>query len=330
MRKFIRNILLFVSPIFLLLVAYIYTDVFRVIHHYDPFYDDTNFVWSNRSYGSVMTYINQQPKYHYDSFIFGNSRSLYYEVDEWKKHLPAGSSCIHMDESVGSVSGVRDKIRYIDKSGGELKNALLVIDWQLLNLTECPESHITITPPILKDNDNLLMFHLKHFLAFLNPQFLLAVTDYSLFRTFRPYMSSMILDRIIPYDTKYNEFSYPMLEESIQKGTYYDDELVRYFSRKQWPGTYSHEQLSEQSIVYLKEIKEIFDKHQTSYKIVISPLYDQRKLRRETYRTLCGIFGKDHIYDFSGVNAWTSDYHNYYEPSHYRPKVSAEIMNRIY
>ena len=330
MKNFLTKVALFCLPIFALVVIYIITDVFRVIFHYDPYYVDSNFISFNQAYESTMTYINQNPKYNYNSFIFGNSRSVFYEIDTWKKYLPKGSVCMHFDESGGSVSGVRDKIAFIDKNGGQIKNALLVIDYFLLSRLEQKEGFLYISPPILKNNSNLLDFHLQHFKAFLNPKFLVAIADYSMFGKYRPYMKNFILLDHSTYIPQYNEFQKSATEEKISKGIYYDEEHLKVFRGVQKPGTYSPNELDTPIIDCLCEIKEIFDKHKTSYKIVISPLYDQIKLNRETYNTLCSIFGEDHIYDFSGVNKWNKDYHNYYENSHYRPKVSAEIMDLIY
>ena len=143
-------------------------------------------------------------------------------------------------------------------------------------------------------------------------------------------MNNLISDDHSTYIPKYNEFQKPLTENEISKGIYYDAAHMKAFEDKQEPGTYSSEKLDIEEIECLREIKDLFDKHKTSYKIVISPLYDQIKLNRSVYNTLCSIFGKDHIYDFSGVNKWNKDFHNYYEDSHYRPIVSAEIMDIIY
>lgn len=70
--------------------------------------------------------------------------------------------------------------------------------------------------------------------------------------------------------------------------------------------------------------------HHTVYKVVINPLYDQNKINSRDLATLKDIFGSDNVYDFSGVNWITSDYHNYYEESHYRPHVAKWILGKIY
>ncbi len=112
--------------------------------------------------------------------------------------------------------------------------------------------------------------------------------------------------------------------------TLYEVLNSKVFENAQSPYVFSPEVLDDEKITYLNEIKKIFEKHHTSYKIIISPLYDQMKLKRATYMTLCDIFGKQNVYDFSGVNKWNRDYHNYSETSHYRPKVAAEILEIIY
>ncbi len=331
MRRFLKRVVIFGSPIYILVIVYIVTDVFKVIYHYNPYYVDSyNYIVVNRAYGSTMTYINQNPKYQYDSFIFGNSRSLFYEIDTWKKYLTKGSRCMHFDESGGSISGVRDKIMFIDKNGGDLKNVLLVIDYQLLSVYEQTNGYLFVSPPMLKGYSNMGSFHLQHFMAFLNPKFLVALADYCIYGEYRTYMGNYINQSHFTYIPEYNEFQETIPEKKIKEGTYYDAEHLKVFEDVQEPGTFSMDDLNEKDIACLKDIRDIFDKHHTSYKIVISPLYDQIKLNRATYNTLCEIYGKDNIYDFSGVNKWNKDFHNYYEKSHYRPIVSAEIMDIIY
>ena len=97
MKRFLFNILAFGLPLWILGVIYCITDVFKVIHHYDSYYNDSYYIDINRSYGSTMTYVNQNPKYNYNSFIFGNSRSIFYEVETWKIYLPNESRCMHFD-----------------------------------------------------------------------------------------------------------------------------------------------------------------------------------------------------------------------------------------
>ena len=80
----------------------------------------------------------------------------------------------------------------------------------------------------------------------------------------------------------------------------------------------------------LLAIKKIFEKHNTRYKVVISPIYNQVPMEKEQIELLEQIFGKEYIYNFSGKNQFTEPLHNFYETSHYRPHVANEIMKKIY
>lgn len=333
MTKFTKYIFLFSIPFISVITIYIVTDVFKIIYSYNPFYEPSCYVGLNRAYGSLVTYNNQNPKYHYDSFILGNSRSLFYEIDVWKKYLPNGSKCMHFDANGGTIGGLHAKIAYIDRTGGNLKNALLILDYGILSNFERKEGYLYITPPMLKEDANLsdyINFHYQHFIAFINPVFVAAIADYNISHTFRPYMQTLIIDDKSTYNPEYNEFQWNKIEMEIKNGSYYDNAHISVFNGEQKPGSYSKEHLGKKEIRSLSDIKKIFDKHHTNYKIVISPLYDQIKLNRNSYNIICKIFGKQNVFDFSGINKWNKDYHNYYETSHYRPIVSNEIMDIIY
>lgn len=327
MKQFLKYCILYCIPFIVFILFYIWADPFKVIKSYDTFYCDSDFVMTNRDYGSTITYKKQNARYNYDSFIIGNSRSLFYETDIWEKYLPEKSCCFHFDESGGSVKGVHDKVVYIDKSEGMLKNVLLVLDCDLLSrLNMEGGSFLTVY------YDDFLNFHKQHFIAFLDFKFLKAFIDYKLFRKYRPYMAGVLLnpDNSDKYISKTNEVRKMKAEEDIVKGTFYNDDMIKFFHDYQKPESFSSQLLDAPKISYLKEVRDVFRKHHTSYKIVISPIYNQVKLNRKTLSILYQIFGKENVYDFSGESKWTKDYHNYYEFSHYRPHVAAEIMDIIY
>lgn len=334
MKLFLHRILLFfISIVVLTISLYLITDVFKIFYHYDPYYDINYPVSLNRAYGTTMTYTNQNPKYHYDSYILGNSRSLLYEIDTWKKYLPANSRCMHFDRWVCTIKGLYEMIKFIDDAGGELNNALIVLDHEMCGDFKIMENkdYMYSTPPNLGGHQEFFNFHFLHFKAFLNFQLWFNLVVYKIYGKYHPLMKEILNDpQRISYISEYNEFQETGKENEIKHGIYYNTEVIKGFNNVQKPKSFSKEQLDNQEIEYLERIKRIFDRHHTSYKIVISPLYDQIKLNKETYNTLCKIFKKESLYDFSGVNKWNKDYHNYYERSHYRPIVSAEIMDIVY
>lgn len=333
MRKLLTKVLVFTMPFWLAITIYIYTDVFRVIWHYDTYIEESDYFWRNKEYVSTMTYYNQNPKYHYDSFIFGNSRSAVFRIDSWKKYLPNNSKCFHFDASGGTIGGLRDEIKFIDKSNGVINNALIVLDNDILSRLYPKENsgHIYVNPPMLRNDSNLFSFHWQHFCAFWDPTFLRAIIDYNLFGVFRPYMKEVFIE---PYRNEYNsetnELKHTFVDKEIEKGVYYDDAHISVFKDCQKPGTYTSDIEDMKCINCLKEIKDVLNCHHTKYKVIIPPLYDQVKLNRKTFNYLCEIFGKENVYDFSGVTKWSMDYHYYYEQYHFRPIVADEMMKIVY
>ena len=186
-------------------------------------------------------------------------------------------------------------------------------------------------PPVLTGYSNTIIFHAENFMQWMNLRFLAMWIDYKITGKYKKYMEDYIAK-----GTNYNYYN-PITNEEpraiqdslLNAGKYYDQNRMKEFSNKQKPSV-SPRLLNTEKILVFKKIKQIFDKHHTNYKIIISPLYDQVKLNSKDYNSLCVVFGEKNVFDFSGVNKWTSDYHNYYESSHYLPSVASEIMKEVY
>ena len=166
--------LLFGFPIILVVGLYVVCDPYKVIRHYDNFYEDQSFAKPDlcRDFVSTRMYEMNKDKYNYDSFIFGSSRSKAYRVDQWKNYLPKGSSCFHYDASGEFLYGIHKKLCYVD-SRSQIKNVLLILDaFCLQNAKKRTNSHLYYVSPQL-DGD-LIGFHYRHFLDFIHPGFLSA------------------------------------------------------------------------------------------------------------------------------------------------------------
>lgn len=330
MKLFIKYWLLFLIPFFFLLICYIVFDPFKVIWPYDNYYVKGD-GGINRDYVSTTTYIKQKDTYHYDSFIFGNSRSLFFKIDDWKKYINPNSMCYHYSESGGSVIGLLKKLELIDKYNEKINNAIIALDYDILYQTEGKERLFSTAPQLLSYR-NFFRFHLEHLQAWFDFNFLKYWTYYHVFNIETPKMAKYI-EKGNNYDY-YNPITNeePFTEEDIlmNKGLFYDESRMNYFKNIQHPDSIFPIAINDERKKILTQAKNILIKHNTIYKIVINPLYNQIKINPQDYNCLCEIFGKDNVFDFTGINKWTSDYHNYYEPSHYIPRVALEIMDSIY
>lgn len=333
-KKFIYKTLLMAVPFVLLLILYFVLDVFKVVYDYDVFYaeDEKPGVGLNAGYISTTTFEKQHTVYHYDSFIFGNSRSMYYEVSDWKGYLPDSSSCFHFDASSESLYALYKKILYIDKSGNSINNALLVLDKSILEQDKSRDGHLFCIAPQLESSRNVFGFHCSFIKAFFNPKFLYALVDYKLSGKVKKYMaeSHLLSDECFRYDKKINESRSIEFEQEIADSLFYNEEKMKVFEDKSFPDSVSQPVIKEKQRKMLEEINRIFRVYNTNYKIVISPLFEQIKLNPQDMEILRKIFGEENVFDFSGTNEITVDYHNYYEDSHYRPHIARHILKEIY
>lgn len=340
MKKFLINIIGFalisVMPLLILLIPYLSLDPFKVIKAYGTFYNPNvkGSAGLNRAYIRTIIFLKNCKKTNttYNSFIFGNSRSMFYQVSDWKKHLSPESNCYHFNAPGEALWALNKKIEFLDNQGLEIKNALLILDYAILTQDNPKSGHLDITTPVLGNNSNIIDFHLTLLRAFLSPKFLYAFIDFRTSGAAKPYMkkNNIFCDAPINYASDTNEVRWDYSEDLIRKNLYYTPERLSVFNDRDTIQSYSSVSIEENQKVIFSNIHRIFKKHNTKVKIAISPSYDQIKLNKADLSYLKYLFGRENVYDFSGINEFTNDYRNYYDQWHYRPHVSREIIEEIY
>ncbi len=330
---FIRKSIFILLPFWLLILLYFILDPFQVIYHYDIFYGTgKSKAVLDRDYVSTVMFDRQYEMFDYNSFILGNSRSITYEIAVWDSCLSEkGNSYYHFDASAESLYALTKKVEYIDKKGCDIKNMLLVIDDSLLKQDKASTGHLFYPAPQLT-GESIIPFHMAFFKAFCSPKFIYALLDYKISGEIKDYMrtGNLLSDAQFSYNAKTNEITYPEREEQIAIGKFYDKKRMKVFEGKASPDKIEEPVILKPQFEMLKRVKEIFVKHQTNYKIVISPLFYQVKLNPIDLQVLQKVFGEVNVFDYSGTNDITINYRNYYEDSHYRPCVAKSIMEDIY
>lgn len=332
--KFLTRTLYTLLPFIPLIMMYLYFDPFRVVRDYPSFYEDGQpfTVALDRDYVSTATFDRYYSDYTHDSFIFGNSRSIFYEVKDWKRYIGDSASCYHFDASGEALYALHKKVIYLDKRGVDIRNVLLVLDNGTLYKTTPHSGHLYFLSPQLVDYKNAMKFHAEFLHTFLRANFMAAYLDYKISGQIKPYMKreGYLDDRICSYDLPSNEMRFADFERQIAEGKFYTEEKIAHFRKRDTVQRHSPAVIKAPQLKLLTEISEIFKKHDTDCRVIISPLYDQVKFNADDLASLKTLFGEDRVFDFSGINYITNDYHNYYEGSHYRPTVGAEIMRVIY
>ena len=312
------------------MVIAILLDPFKVFFSYEDPYKDT-FVTLNRENVVVNKFEEMYDKEQYDSFILGNSRSQAFHCTKWSEYLPFSAKTFHFDANGESILGIKNKLNFLHRNGVEIANVLIVLDEEILDFVEERESHIYTIHPKLSGGSNI-HYYLKFLKKSLNMNFFFSFVEYKFLKKKREYMEGYIrhpnyhtfdprtCDLFFDYENEISNDSIGYYSKKVKKGIFYNRENLRVDTMD----------LKIKAKNYLEDIAQVIKSQNTKYKIVISPLYNQRKLSQKKMTFLKDLFGQENIYDFSGKNELNESIGNFYESSHYRPFIANRILEKIY
>jgi len=331
-KRFLKTVVVFSASgiiVFIaLLSSYIYYDPFKVIRKYHDY--SYPHVITDRDYVSTEMFTKNYKKYHYDSFIFGSSRTTAFDPNTWRRYLAPNASPYMFDASSESLYGIDLKLKILSSMHIPLKNIILVLCRdQTFNKSDNSSEHLYIKHPLLT-GQSWFAFELTFFKAYSNPKFLWHFYEYTLTGTYKASMKGYIENRRMRYDSITNQQRIMDQEEEISKNPdgYYEKRKNLFYTRI-GERTDSIQRIQKEHIVLLTEIKNILEKNKANYKIVLSPLYEQVKFNKKDRDILEELF-PGHVYDFSGKNEFTDNVRNYYETSHYRLQIGDSILKTIY
>lgn len=333
MRPFFRLLLklaVLSLPLDICLATYICSDPFRVLHHYDDFYSGHE-VHLNRDYVSTEVFLRQVDRCRYDSFIFGNSRTMAFLTSDWTKWIDS-QAAFHFDSSFESLFGITGKLRLIDRKGVPLRNALILLDYGTLKGTTDRYEALFVKHPEVSGNA-WLPFQLTFVKAYLSPTCCLPYMAQKLFGVQIPGFRGPFHAEHVRYDPVTNDIGVQELEQQIAADpeSYYGSRESEFPPAiEDSPSAVDNPANGNTVRELLEELRRILARHGTHYRIVINPLWDKSRLNPADLKVLVSLFGKERVFDFSGVNHITVDKHNYYEGSHYRQHIGREILAEIY
>jgi hypothetical protein len=268
-----------------------------------------------------------------DSYIMGNSRSFVYRCTVWEPFLPHGAKAFHLDAASETLFGVCHKVSFLDRENIKAKNILWICDATFFPKTENEYDITHIKYPDIS-GESKFSYQTNFIKGYFTNFFFLKQMDFMLTGKVKNYMQDIfaIKPGYVRTEPYHNDFFYQRYDSLLAADSlaYYNVYKKEAFEeRPKEAGTINKVILSKQ-IEMLKEMKRILDKNNTSMKIVISPVYDQRRLNPEDIKILTDIFGPNVIHDYSGKNEITESKANYYESNHYKPFVANKIMADIY
>lgn len=316
-------------PILALVGFYLAKDPFRVTRRYDSYYERGNpgGVVLNREYVSMEVFLRRYPERQWDSFVFGNSRSLFYQAGDWAPliHSPR---IFHFDASAESIYGITRKLEFLERRRIPVRHALIVLDADTLRVVGNSRGHIFVKHPLLSGQGRV-SYQLEFFKAFCSPAFLLAYLPYQF--SHRVTDHEVLDDRPFDYDPRYNETRFDEYERLMETNVaaYYAPRSGFFYPRPP-AEVVSPPVIGEPCKQLLGRISRVLARQRTDFRLAISPLYDQKRLNPSDLACLREAFGPDKVFDFSGINNLTSCRTNYYESSHYRPHVARRILAEMY
>jgi hypothetical protein len=329
MANVFKKILLILLPLICMVAVYLAFDPFEVIYAYKTHYNDPRISY-NWDVNQTNTLIRNYDRYHYDSFIFGNSRSKSFLSGDLKGHIKA-ANVLHYGALAETLYGVNRKIRFMASRRIHMENCLLVFDTSLLAGTMNSTGHLFIKHPAIS-GESPVDFHLTFFRAFMDPAFLFPYLDYKISGRLRPIFKKKFVTDEMRFDPVNGDLILVGRDRLIRANEtkYYADSAAIFYPRDLTAKKYSTPVVQEAQLRLLREIKRIFTADKTNYKVIITPNYDINYLDRGDLQRLREIFGNNNVYDYSGINEFTADIHNYYESSHFRPFVGRRILDMIY
>lgn len=285
---------------------------------------------TNRDYLSSELFLLNYPEQKYDSFIFGSSRGCGLNTYHWAKYLPEGSNQFLFQAWSETLTGIEQKIEFIDGKGYELNNAIILFDIPgSFSDNQSPTDAMTIKDPrfsrqpIWKYQLNLLADFMQK-----PSQWVRAVWKS------HPRIDFDIVSNDWGINNRYMDFDIPPAKDSLNnlspraKTSF----LIDNYNKTDDDLVCSDPVIGNDAKQKLRNIKRIFDNNRTDYRIIITPgyCYSYPSISPVDLNFLKQVFGTENVFNYSGKNYLTEDYNNFSDPNHFSQYVGWEILEDIY
>ena len=331
MGRFLKRLAIFLLvPVLLLAAVYFVTDPYKTLRPFSLTYFDT----VNRDYLSSELYVHNSEEREYDSFIFGSSRGCGINTYHWLKYLPEGSKQFLFQAWSETITGIDQKISYIDEHQGNLKNAIVLIDIPgTFSRHQLSTRALSIKDPRFSHQPRGIHQAILFFDFLQKPsQWIRAVKEWM-----NPHQAS------IGFDVESNDWlksnrnldlSAPPRKDSlgnlnsIAKAVFLRD----YVDNPDAVVPAGRPLIDDSMRKVLDHIHEVFVRQNTDYKIVITPGYCFKypPISSEDLAILQSVFGEENVYDFSGRLDITSDYNGFSDANHFGLNIGWRMIEEIY
>ncbi len=325
--RFWLKIFLLLLPFSSIVAVYFIFDPFMVLHSYKRF--DKSHVMLGEAYVGWQNYMANRDSIGYNSFIMGNSCTMAFKTTDWEKYLNSGDRAVRFFEAGESLGGVCQKLQALDSVGAPIKHVLVIVNKNLLkDIYPIQEKGRLFSAEVAKVSQ--FAFQLSFLQKFLEPSFFVPYLDYRIRGKYAPYMKGIINPGPPIREPYTNNFINPREREIQREGEQYWLLHKEEFPPRKDAGMEEERTIYNEQLKLLRKIKDVCDRHGSDLKFVIGPEYNQKKINIKDVKLLKGMLGESSVWDFTGVNPYTADIHNYYDKGHYRPKLGVQLLKQIY
>lgn len=325
--RFGLRLLLLLLPFLAIVVVYFIFDPFMVLHRYKRF--DRSHVMLNEAYVGWQNYMTNRDSIGYSSFIVGNSCTMAFRTDDWEKYLPKGDRAVRFFDTGETLGGVSQKLEALDAAGAPIKNVLVVVSKGLLKEAYPMEDNGHLfSAEVAKMSQ--IEFQMCFLQKFLNPNFTIPYLDYMVTGEYSSYMNGIINPGAPIREPYTNNFINPREKDIKSEGDRFWTTNKKDFPPRVDAGKEDERVIFSKQLKLLQDIKHVCDRHGASLVFVVGPEYNQKRLNGRDVMLLKSVFGDTAVWDFTGINRFTSDVYNYYDQNHYRPVLGRLLLEHIY
>ena len=317
-------------PMLLLAAVYFVTDPFKTLRPFSLTYFDS----TNRDYLSSELFVLNSANRKYDSFIFGSSRGCGINTYHWLKYLPEGSDQFLFQAWSETITGIDQKISYIDEHNYDINNAIVLIDIPgSFSRNQLSTKALSIKDPRFSHQPRWI-YHSIQFFNFLQKpsQWFRAINER--LHPHCPYVGFDIESNDWKKGNRDLDVSCPPAKDSlgnlsrIAKASFFKE----YVNNPDIRIPVSKSLIDDTMIRVLIHIHEVFLSHKTNYKIIITPgyCYKYPPISSQDLKIVQSIFGEKNVFDFSGRMDITSDYFGFSDPNHFGLSIGWQMIEEIY
>jgi len=335
LKRFLKHTLLFLSPFVFVIISFLIFDPFKIIYDYGELmfveHGTLDGFTLNRDVVGTEMFLKKKDSLQYDSFIFGSSRASVFRSKHWANHIDNKAIPFHFIGSGESLFGIWSKLKFLEKLDYPVKNALFIIDFELLQKVKNGKGVIALRHPATAgDYFNFYLIHLKEYVS---TDFFIQYLDFKFFKKKRRYMDKLFDNdtRGLVFDNYKNDWIHQGKATAIaQDSIKYYKEKPNVFYDRPVVATTAPKVIESKQRKMLADIARILKQKKAAFRIVINPLYNQKEIESQDLQVLTDLFGSQNVFNFSGKNAITDYKGNYYENSHFKPFIASQILQQIY